>query len=302
MEYRRRRSFKGRKSKKNGGGALRAFILLVIFGASAYLLIAGGAGKRLKESLSSSVFDSCRGKTALTTPPPQITKAPATAVPATGAPSAAPTGETASVKVPGIDVFMLQMGVFQSEADCSAAAESIKARGAAGYVYEDDGVFRLIISAYSDEASAIGVKERLKEEGLECSVIRLSYSGAELLITASTERLTPIRTAFAMAYETVLQLDETAIDFDASQRSTEYALGVLSEIERNARTARAGIEDAALLNGTLNKVCGFYNDLEAAAEKLTLGSVDRAAFSSGLKYLRVFAALRYARLLSELAD
>lgn len=308
MEYRRRRSGRKRQAgrRNNGGGtgmgAVRAFILLLIFGAAAYLLLAAGAGRKLRDIGSFTLPSSCGGKTESPSPLPNETEKVNSPLPETAAPTAAPTGETASVKLPGIDIYMLQLGVYNSFEECEKAAESIKKRGAAGYVYEDNGVYRLIAAAYSDEASAASVKERLTGEGISCAVIRLSYTGAELLITAHVERLTPIRTAFAFAYEIVSELEETALDFDENGRSIDYALGVLKEIERNANSARSGITDPAIVNSVLERLSSYYTDIEEAAKMFSSGLGDRAECSSALKYLRIYAALSYAKLLSEIGE
>ncbi len=282
-------------------GAAQAFILLVLFGAAAYLILGTGAGRRIKENLDLSFAKSCVMKAQRATPLPTLAAAEKTPE-ATAVPTAAPTGETARVKLRGIDIYMLQLGVFDDRANCERAAEAVKALGAAGYVYEDNGSFRLIAAAYSDEASAGSVKERLVSEGRECSVIKLSSTEVELVVTSSVERLLPIRTAFALAPETVDQLDELALDFDASNRSEEYALGVLSEMERNSMTASEGIGEAATRNAMLEKVNAFYTDIAEKLRAASTGFGSRAELSSRLKYLRVYAALRYAELLKDIGE
>ena len=192
---------------------------------------------------------------------------------------------------------MIQMGIYSDEQSARAAAASLKQMGAAGCVFDDNGSLRLIAAAFSDEASAESVRTRLESEGHECSVFKLSRSGAELDITADPSRLVPIRTAFTLAADVVTQLDELAIDFDASSRSMEYGLDVLSEIRSNVISARAGVGEAAQKNEVLGLVDVYLNDVLDMTDDAASASFERTAFSSALKALRVRAALRYAELL-----
>lgn len=295
MEYRRRRS---RRRKKEGdtGFALKVFLLLIVFGCIAYALIGTGLAKRIRDGYALSLYDSCRSKQSLSSPSAPISSV----IPATASPTAAPTGETAEVSLPGIEVYMIQMGIYSDEQSARAAAASLKQMGAAGCVFDDNGSLRLIAAAFSDEASAASVRTRLESEGHECSVFKLSRSGAELDITADPSRLVPIRTAFTLAADVVTQLDELAIDFDASSRSMEYGLDVLSEIRSNVISARAGVGEAAQKNEVLGLVDEYLNDVLDMTDDAASASFERTAFSSALKALRVRAALRYAELLGRI--
>ncbi|MBO4563282.1 MAG: hypothetical protein J5772_06700 [Clostridia bacterium] len=298
MEIRRRRRSSARR-RNASGGALRAFVLLVLFGAAVYLLLGSGAGQRLKESMAYSLIDSCRGKLA-STPVPTVPGGISQIMTDTPSPTVAPTGETASVSLPALEVYMLQMGIFDDAESCAPYAEALKARGAAGLVYDDSGSLRLIAAAYSDEASAESVRARLADEGHPCTVFKLTRSGVELLITASEDRLLPVRTAFGYSYDLVAELDALALDFDAETRSIEYGQGLLAEIRLNAQNAASGIADAAELNTMLSHVSGYYSDIIGFIREAASSSASRTEFSSALKELRIKAALRYAELLGDI--
>ena len=254
MEYRRRRTAAKRRDR-SGSGALRALVLVLMFGAAAYLLLGTGVGKKLKEGYALSLIGSCIGENA-----PENSGRPDTGTPlpllTTPEPSASPApaaeGSSAEVSLPGIEIHMLQLGIYSSEEEMGGLAQQIRVRGGAGYVYNDGGSLRLIISSYSDAAQAESVKQSLALEGVECSVFTVSREGVELLVTADEARLVPIRTAFFAAFDAVTQLDELALDYDANSRSIGYALGVLSEIDANCAAASAGIEPSVKDNAMLS--------------------------------------------------
>ena len=276
------------------GGFFRALILVAVFGATAYLIFGTGLGKRIKENFSLSVLDGCAGNAPLPSAAPSAAPTPE--------PTAAPTGDTLTVSLPSLSVYFLQMGVFDSMEKAALLSQRIREMGASGYVYDDLGSLRLIAAAYSDEASAESVMTRLKSEGYDCSVYRFSRSGLELLVTASADRLLPIRTAFGLAYDLIEQADELAIDFDASSRSTEYGLGVLSEMRTNISNAAAGVSEMSKRNGMLGVLSSYLSDVSDMISEASAASADRNAFSSALKTLRIKAALRYAGLLSALGE
>ena len=293
METSRRRYAPRRRRTKGAGGFIRAAVLTAVFGAALYLVFGTGLIKRVKENWSLSLFEKLAGK------PSASRQADASFTP-TNAPTPAPTGENAELTLPAIDIYMLQMGVFSSPSDASSMAERLRSMGAADYLLEDSGSFRLIAAAYSDEASAESVRERLSAEGFECSVFGLSHKEVGLLVTASRERLLPIRTAFGLSYDVTEQLDELAIDFDSEAHETEYGLTVLSEILTNISSASSGLNGMTEQNEMLEKVLTCLSDMAKLVNEAASRSSSRTEFSSALKTLRIKAALRYSELLKSI--
>lgn len=299
MEYRRRTSRRSGYSRgqSSGSGFFQAVVLLLVFGALAYMIFGTGLGKTLRDKYAVSLYDKLTGKSGSAPDPgslPIVSSSP------TAAPSPVPTGETFRITLPALEAYMLQMGFFSDAESASRIADSIKAMGAAGYIYDDAGSLRLIAAAYADEASAESVKTRLLAEGYDVSVFRFSRSGVDLLVTAGSGMQLPVTTAFTLSSDVVSQLDELSLDFDASQRSTEYGLSVLSEIRTNVTTACAGIAEAKEKSRMLSFLYVYLNDLSAMLEDMTAYSKDRTAFSSYLKTVRIKAALRYADLLERI--
>ncbi|MBO4384007.1 MAG: SPOR domain-containing protein [Clostridia bacterium] len=295
MEYRRRAYKRTSRSRgqSSGAGFIQAVILLLVFGALGYMIFGTGLGKTLRDRYAVSLYDRLTGKS---DPAPSPAS---TAIP-TAAPSPVPTGETLRISLPAVEAYFLQVGIYDDREIASRLAEGMKALGAAGYVYDDGGSLRLLAAAYSDEASAESVRSRLLTEGYDMSVFRFYRSGVDLLVTAGSGMLVPIKTAFLLSSDMIEQLDELAIDFDAGQRSTEYGLGVLSEISTNAANARAGIAGAADKSRMLSYLIAYLDDIRSMIDEASSNSGGRAAFSSALKTIRIRAAVRYAELLKSI--
>ena len=301
MEYRRRRNtVRTQRGEDSSGGAFRALILILVFGAAAYLLIGAGLGKRLKERFSFSLPESCGG--VMATPLPSARPEASQEAYESFAPSPSPAAPSAEVSLPPIDIYMIQMGIFDSYENCAAAAETVKALGAAGCVYVDNGSYRLILSAYSDADSAENVRRKLLDEGRQTSIYKQSFGGVELRITAPEEKLAPIRTAFSLAFDTISQLDELAIDLDAKQMTTEEGMSVISEIRTNVKSVRDSIREEKDADRMLAYLDSYYSDLNGLIGECASSAYDKIAFSSAVKELRVKASLRYSRLLGEIGS
>lgn len=300
MEYRRRRVSGRRPPEKDSGGVLRALALLIVFGAAIYLIIGTGVGKKLKEIGGAKLYESCAA--IHIAPEPTAVSDTAAAKTSLPAPESTPAGASARVSLPPIDICMIQMGIFDSAESCAEAAEAIKALGAAGYVYDDNGSYRLIAAAYSDTASAENVKEQIEATGRQCSIFTRSYDGAELLVTAPEERLEPIRRAFEQAYSVVSQLDALCLDFDSEMRSVEYGIGALNDIRTQVRETSEGIGGLSPSGKMMERISRYYADLLTMICDCASASDERIAFSSAVKELRIKAAVRYSALLAEIGE
>ena len=94
------------------------------------------------------------------------------------APSPSPTpspmlspGERADITVPGMPLYAVQMGAFSTEAAAQGEAESMKARGGAGFILRDGERYRVLAAAYRTADDARSVRDNLKQaQGIESYV------------------------------------------------------------------------------------------------------------------------------------
>lgn len=202
-----------------------------------------------------------------------------------------------SVSLPKETLYMLQMGVYSIRENCDEQSALLKSLGAAGYIYDDNGSYRVIAAAYNCEDSANEVSRRLVEQGYDNTVYRLSCSGTDLLITADKQRLEGISRAFDFINVLLDKADSAAIDFDSEERSIEYEKTLLSQLRDEAVSAYNELKESADENDLLKYVYTFLTNIENDIRVLITQDAERKEFSSLLKYFRIQTGIRYIELL-----
>jgi|GEM_PF-2030328 len=307
-----------RSSENQGASKVQSLFAILLpiaaFAAVMYLLLGTTAGDRLignakDKGILSVLSNGCstiKNGSALQIDAPYDSAKP-TDVPTAGtdepSPSAA-NSETIKASLPRLNMYLLQMGVYSAEENCIEQCAQLKSAGAAGYIYNDNGSYRVVAAAYSDKSSASDVCERLKSEGYECTVYELACSGVELLITTDKSKLTPIETAFSFANSVIGDIEKASLDFDSEARSIDYECILLNEIAENAENAKLGIYGSAQSSDLLQLIYNYFADIKQEVKALTDfdASGDRAEFASGLKQLLIKAALRYGMLLKQICE
>ena len=208
----------------------------------------------------------------------------------------------ASVKVSlqRITLYMLQMGVYSSYENSIEQAEELKKKGAAGYILEDNGCYRVIAAAYNDSEDANSVCERLNREGCKCTVYNYTCPGADLLITADNDGLQDIVTAFETIPNLLSEVGNCSIDFDSEKISIETLMAYLSETSSKAGEAKSKLHDSAESSDILMIVYTYLNDTEQMISSFDPVNCTKAETSSALKLLRVKLCMRYVSLLKQI--
>ena len=320
MEYRRKRkttarrgtSFRtasGRSNSRTSNETGRAIISLLMVGAIVYLISASAAGTWIAENVMAPLISAFSkapdgpgdSQTVVNTPPLDDDN---TSVDLSGSDTNAIT-VSAQVSLPSVDCFMLQMGVYASEDNARKQAESLQAQGAGGYILEDTSTgeirYRVMASGYSSAESAKSVKERLVSEGIDCTVYELSAAAATFRVTAAQDRIPGIETGFAALEKAQGALCAASIDFDKNSMSVEdgkaLVHSVLSTLQNDMNTLIPFEGSSAMLSQLL----AAYRETAAELQALSDGAYESTvAFSAQLKHTQLFAAHRYARLMSGL--
>ena len=304
MEYRRRYRRNSSNHERQTGGAARAFVLLVIFGVTAYLIIGTGIGKKIKDGYALSLLNSCAGKAANAEKAEIIeTEQPLETEEALLPKETEPTrGDTVEVSLPGLEMFMIQIGIYDSPEECSAYCEELKNIGAAGYVYNDSGSYRLIAAAYTGEDEAEKMQGLLTGDGYESTIFHKRISGVSLLITAEDELLLPIKNSLLYAYEVIASLDRLTLEYDYDDIDTEYILTAINEIKANVNNVANGIVAISESNELTACVYKYYTETIKILEGAPEANASRVTLSSFLKEARIEITIYYASLLAEIGE
>ncbi len=254
MEYRkRRRSFPTRRDKNTFPAYLiagAAFLALV------YLVGLSKAGTLLAEKVIAPVIRN--GISARQDKSEEAGSSEET-------PSAAAETEEARLEAQALVCYALQLGAFESEENAKAQAEAQQKIGAAGYIVNDDALYRVLAAGYPTKAERDSVLERLSEEGVDVRAHTLSYAEKTLVIETDAAQRTRLQTALTHAralpddvYAVCLAFDRDALSVAAGEKAllaatsrAEKALslldGVIADAGGEIEALKTYLRDAALL-------------------------------------------------------
>lgn len=306
MEFGRRRKRKttlgGSRSRARpgaGAGAGRAMIALLMVAAIVYLVSASTVGTWLAEKVMAPAFEALSAYTGK--------KEPAEEAPSGAADvqqvslSTDKSSVSANIALPALDCYALQMGVFSSAENADKQAQTIKAQGAGGYVLRDGDRYRVLAAGYAVEAEAKEVKDRLVNEGMDCTVHQISAPGATFRVSGQQSQLDGVEAGFSALREAQAALTDAAIAFDRDNQS-------VSQGQSAAQSIRSGLEeDMAGLAAYTDSAPAIARLVACQAlfsgELATLGqstASTHTAFSSELKYVQLSLTKAYADLVADL--
>lgn len=289
MAYRRRRGYSGTRRRRRGneGGAGGLFIAIVVIIAIILVIALTPMGAWIESNVFSPLFG-----TNTPSPSPTIPNMPEATDAAT---------VSRDITFDAMDFYMLQMGVFTSEDNAASYAESLKKQGGAGYVYEQDGRFRVIAYAYSSQEDANTVKQRLVDSGYECAIFTLPIEGATYRITATNEQINSLTSALNALKTAMEGISETALTFDSEKltidEGKERVQSIYDTLDSSLSAFSAGGSTLLL---SVDGYCTTYKD--ALNNILVSDFTETIDFSSLLKYTQVMLTCEYANLIDGLAS
>lgn len=270
MEYRRKR----RSHRRQNTGGIGILLTFLAVGAVVYLICASPVGTWIAQNVVAPVFSG------------SDTKTPASDLLAgnNGAQSGSQTSSSVNVAIKPFDTYMLQMGVFESLENAEAQADILTGLGAAGYVFEDDGRYRVIAFAYGDEESAANVKKRLIEDGYDCAVCLKSIEGTELRITATKEQADSISGSLNTLQDVMQRFSELVIDFDSKKIEGDAlnaeVSGLLAQVDTSFESIEAFSDNTSV--APIAKCCGEFK--ASFRDVLSQDYKSTVDFSSNIKY------------------
>lgn len=301
MEYARRR----KRRRRNSSGTGRAIGALVMVGLIIYLFTASAAGKWLAEEVMAPAFSALSELPVFNSDSLNALEQENSAneesleVSLSGGLSSV----SEKVELPAISCFALQMGVFSSADNAAALSQSIKERGAGGYVYDDEGMYRVLASGYGTEAEARTVKERLISEGSDCAVYDISAPAVTFSITAAKSDIQSIKQGFYALHDAQTALCAACIEFDESSMSPSEGAALVKEIQTQLESSCEGLYKYAESSSALAALTECCDKCMASLSALTDGSYSVSAdFSSAMKHSMLEISDAYASMLKSIGQ
>lgn len=268
---------KTRTYKTRRGGAGRALLLILL---AAFLAL----GARL-----------WRGGTALSLP----FSAPRAA--------ASPTlrespRESRQITLPGKTWYALQMAASDAETAARQQADSLRSRGAAGYLYREE-LYRVLGAAYETRSDAQKVQNQLRLlHGIEVRVVDISRPEITLRLTGQADQLTALEDAYGLVDQAAEQLSALSQALDGRTMTGQAILPALTSQRDTAEALSSRL--AELFGGEMpaavQEMKTLLDDL-ALEIGTALSARTDTALGAQIKYCQLLCVCRMAACARALA-
>ena len=167
------------------------------------------------------------------------------------------TSRTETVVLGPVSFYTIQLGAFEKRENAEQQAERLRAQGAAGYVLEDGGLFRVLAACYETNDDAIQVREQLAQQNVTSRIHVLH--GARRTITVTADDKTANRLCEAVNgvpaylhtfYEAVngfdrdkTEVSETAAKLKAIAEAVQGAAELFDAVEGDEAEAFCALAD-----------------------------------------------------------
>jgi len=295
MEYIKRR--KKRTQRNKSGGAGRFVVALLFCAAVVYLISASAAGTWLAENVIAPAFTGI--EEALSQKNRQNDQGEVLNVSLSGSAST----KKEEITLPALTCHMLQMGVYSQRENAVSQAQALQARGAGGYIIEDNARYRVIASGYDTEESLDSVREQLQTEGIESAKYEVNIPEMVFQVTADEGQLAAVREGFAALKQAQNMLSLLAIEFDRSAMTIDEGRNETKEILALLVEKRSLLSAQQEQGTVLTKVLGCYDNAVTAITSLAeLECESTVDFSSKIKYTHLQVTHEYAKLIENLSS
>lgn len=203
----------------------------------------------------------------------------------------------------GVEMYFAALGRSDAQTQARLLAAETAPRGAAGYVFEDGDGFHALGAGYALEADALRITERLRESGLDASVLKLFAGELTLRVTAPAGDVQAIEDAANTLLHQLEQAGSMALEIDRGelQAASARTLAAVSksELQRALEALKAvdGAADSAVCSGLAELLERSAEDFGAAAHSGAQG----AELSGLMRCCHVGGFVRYIGYLSGLS-
>ncbi len=147
--------------------------------------------------------------------------------------------ETRVLTLEGASHFALQLGAFSEKSGADALAESYKKRGAAGYIYHQEG-YRVLAAAYETRSDAQAVQERLsRDHNVDAYLYPLTRSQITLRLTGQKAQLDALSDAFDLCIQLTSSLSRLSQALDEGAMTPEQVGEALRSQQNTLSTLKA---------------------------------------------------------------
>lgn len=170
------------------------------------------------------------------------------------------------VRLDAQDYYAIQFGVYENKQAAAEKAQAYVERGAAGYIWQEEGQYRVLAAVYTSLGDAQTIKERLKSQGIDAYVFTIRQHALEMRVSASETQRALLGEIFTFLQRSVREISDISMALDKQTMSAQEAGERMTSLceEANAYSRRA---DTALGEDSLGVIKGIRALLETIGEK-----------------------------------
>ncbi|MDD2445884.1 MAG: hypothetical protein PHX09_03645 [Clostridia bacterium] len=189
-------------------------------------------------------------------------------------------------KVNAYSIYAIYLHQSSIKSSALEQSNSVKKMGGAGYVWEQEGVFYVIASAYIEENDAKKVKENLAGSSVKADILKITFDEITISREYSTDELSKLINAISVFKNTYKTLYDISISLDTSILTETQCRLEVSNLHSEVNKTKSDFE--ALFNPKLTppllKLKLSVNSLNTLVQQLIDFNDNNLSYNSKIKY------------------
>lgn len=190
------------------------------------------------------------------------------------------------VRLEGRDYYAIQFGVYEKLQTAQEKALEYVERGAAGYIWMEDGKYRVLAAVYTSLSDAQTIKERLKSQGIDAYVYTIRQEALEMRVSASETQQELLVQMFAFLPRAVREIGDISLALDKQTMHFSEAAERMGSIAYEAKSyeQRAQSELGTDENGVIVGIKQLLALIAQKSEDFSQNSQEDLYTTAKIKY------------------
>jgi hypothetical protein len=192
-------------------------------------------------------------------------------------------------------MYGVQLGAFSVRENAAATANIINTMGAAGYIYEDKDLYRVLATVFYDENDARGVVDNIKASSdMDACLKIITIDGLTLDISASSDQVEMVRNAHNVWLDSAKKLAQIDRSFDSTLITRAEFTTALNELVTKIATARKDLEKHDTSSTIIKSLCTNLTKQEGNISALATSTLSDKELTSKTKYTLIDMVLGFS--------
>lgn len=278
MRYSRMQNQVKNSGKSEGKSGIFFFLAVLAIAAVIYFVGAAKVGKFLTDKVFAPVFSFFSGEEKEEEQNSEISST---------VQSVLVQGETFNLNLQAMNIYALQAGAYSDENNATVYADSLKAKGGAGYIYFDGEIYRVFIAAYATKEDAENVMQRLEsEQGIQTKLYEMTYNEKNVSVTADEQTKQELEEIMEDVVGYTEQLINLALEYDKGNIDVTVASEQLQNLMKQAdekETKITELQQAGITNGYITALQVYFQQVEQTLQNMK-DAPSQTEMSAFIKY------------------